>query len=483
MTDVLPVGVALRQAQGQGTAQTQGPGSSKGPTRPLTIALVCPYSLSVPGGVQNHVLGLAGYLTRMGDRVEILAPGDLDPDRAREYGVDPSMITSAGGSIPVPYNGSVARVGFGPAVDYRVRRWLTRVQPDLVHIHEPLVLGTSLSSLVASRVPVVATHHTATPRSALMRLAGLTLGPMLDKITTGLAVSEPARCVVINHLDRDPAVIPNGFTAAEFDHGELDHIGFDRAGFDHERADLPPGGWRAGDHPRLVFLGRLHEPRKGLQVLLDALPMIKERRPDLEVVIAGRGNHSRLDKIIRGHGVDRVLTDVDDAARTRLLRSADLFVAPHIDRESFGIVLIEAIAAGATVVASDLPAFTDLLGGGGGDPLGFVFPAGDPAGLARAVSRALDSDRTLLNARARRVVRRYDWSVVGPRIRAVYTEAVWSEMPHLPKSRSATSKFGRLGATRRAKSRQPQGLGVRVRAGRGSRDPRRENPPIRSRTR
>ena len=419
MTDVLPVDAALRHAQDPNPADAQGHRSlslSKGHTRPLTIALVCPYSLSVPGGVQNHVLGLAGYLTGIGDRVEILAPGDLDPDRSREYGVDPQLITSAGGSIPVPYNGSVARVGFGPAVDYRVRRWLARVRPDLVHIHEPLAPGASLSSLVASRVPVVATYHTATPRSALMRLAGLTLGPMLDKITTGIAVSEPARGVVINHLDRDPAVIPNGFTANEFDHDVL---------------DLHPGGWRAGDHPRLVFLGRLQEPRKGLQVLLDALPMIKQRRPDLEVVIAGRGSGTRLDKIIRGHGGDHVLTDVDDAARTRLLRSADLFVAPHIDRESFGIVLIEAIAAGATVVASDLPAFTDLLGSGG-DPLGFVFPAGDPAGLSRAVTRALDSDRTLLNARARRVVRRYDWSVVGPRIRAAYTEAARREKSPIP---------------------------------------------------
>lgn len=410
MTELLPVDSALRQPQGS----PRGLSLSKNipSIRPLTIALVCPYSLSVPGGVQNHVLGLAGYLTGIGDPVAILAPGDLDPDRARQYGVEPELITSAGGSVPVPYNGSVARVGFGPAVDHRVRRWLARVRPDLVHIHEPLAPGASLSSLVASRVPVVATYHTATPRSALMRLAGLTLGPVLDKINIGIAVSEPARGVVINHLDRDPTVIPNGFSATEFDQGT-----------DDDQVDLRSGGWRAGDHPRLVFLGRLQEPRKGLQVLLDALPMIKDRRPDLEVVIAGRGNQNRLDKIIRGHGVDHVLTDVDDAARTRLLRSADLFVAPHIDRESFGIVLIEAIAAGATVVASDLPAFTDLLGAGGGDPLGFVFPAGDPAGLTRAVIRALDEDRNLLNARARRVVRRYDWSVVGPRIRAVYAEA------------------------------------------------------------
>lgn len=433
MTELLPVDDALRQAQGSEEDQAQGSDPR------LTIALVCPYSLSVPGGVQNHVLGLAGYLSGIGDRVAILAPGDLDPDRARQYGVEPEWITSAGGSVPVPYNGSVARVGFGPAVDYRVRRWLARVQPDLVHIHEPLAPGASLSSLVASRVPVVATYHTATPRSTLMRLAGLTLGRVLDKINIGVAVSEPARGVVIDHLDRDPTVIPNGFSAAEFDHD----------GADHDQVDRHPGGWRGGDHPRLVFLGRLQEPRKGLQVLLDALPMIKHRRPDLEVVIAGSGTESRLDKIIRAYGVDRVLTDVDDAVRTRLLRGADLFVAPHVDRESFGIVLIEAIAAGATVVASDLPAFTDLLGGSGGDPLGFVFPAGDPAGLARTVARALESDRTLLNARARRVVRRYDWSVVGPRIRAVYAEALRAEALRTQPQRLTLRTVSRPGPVRK----------------------------------
>ena len=393
-----------------------GSSSSDAPSdvKPLTIGLVCPYSLSVPGGVQNHVLGLAGYLTRIGDRVQILAPGDLDPDRARQHGLDPDQFTSAGAAVPVRYNGSVARVTFGPAVAARSRRWLDRLEPDLLHIHEPLAPGTSLSTLFASRVPVVATYHTATPRSVLMRLAGLTLRPVLDKINTGVAVSESARRVVVSHLDRDPAVIPNGFRAADFDHG-------------HTGVQLGP--WRGGDHPRLVFLGRLEEPRKGLQVLLDALPVIKQCRPDLEVVIAGSGSDTRVSKIITGCGlpVDRVLAgQVDDATRTRLLRSADVFVAPHLDRESFGIVLIEAMAAGATVIASDLPAFTDLLGDSGGDPLGVVFPAGDAAALAGAVSDALTADRNLLNARARRAVRRYDWSVVGPDIRAVYADAARS---------------------------------------------------------
>jgi phosphatidylinositol alpha-mannosyltransferase len=218
--------------------------------------------------------------------------------------------------------------------------------------------------------------------------------------------------VVVDHLGRRPQVIPNGIRAAEFDPSA------DRAELLTESEGRGgPGPWRAGDHPRLVFLGRLDEPRKGLDVLVAALPTIMGRHPDLEIVIAGQGRLSRLRRRLPAGCT--VLGEIDDTTRADLLRRTDLFVAPHVARESFGIVLIEALAAGASVIASDLPAFTDLLAGGQ-DPLGFLFPAGDPGGLACTVDRALAADRQRLNARARAAVQRYDWSVVGPAVRAVY---------------------------------------------------------------
>lgn len=373
------------------------------PPRPLRIGLVCPYSLSVPGGVQNHVLGLAGYLTAVGDRVAILAPGELPPGRAEEHGLDPGQITSAGTAVPVPYNRSVARITLGPAVAGRVRRWSTAGGFDLLHIHEPLAPGVSLSALARADVPVVATFHTATPGSLLMRVAGTAFRSAVASIDAGIAVSASARQVVVDHLARRPQIIPNGIRAADF------------------TTAVHRGRWRAGDRPRLVFLGRLDEPRKGLDVLLAALPAIRRRRPDLQVVVAGQGRVSRVRRRLPPGCV--ALGEIDDDIRADLLRSADLFVAPHRDRESFGIVLLEAIAAGATVVASDLPAFTDLLTGEDG-PLGFVFPAGDPAALARTVDRALTADRRPLNARARAAVQRFDWSRVGPEVRAVYAGLV-----------------------------------------------------------
>lgn len=379
----------------------------------LRIGMVCPYSLSVPGGVGNHVLGLAGYLTGSGDQVKILAPGVLDAGRARQHGLRLDQFTSVGAALPVPYNGSVARITFGPVTAARVRRWLVDNQLDVLHVHEPLAPSVSLLSLVASSVPVVATFHTATPRSRLLRAAGTTLRSVVDRIGAGIAVSAPARQVVVDHLSRHPQVIPNGIRAGEFDPGDWGTDPFDRpVRRTAERA------WRGGDRPRMVFLGRLDEPRKGLSVLLDAVPAIRARHPALDIVIAGQGGKPGIRR--RLPDGCRMVGELDDLARDALLRTADLFVAPHLDRESFGIVLIEAIAAGATVVASDLPAFKDLLTDGESG-LGYLFPAGAPAELAAAVDHALGQDRTELNARARSAVARYDWSTVGPAIRDVYS--------------------------------------------------------------
>ena len=183
------------------------------PRRPLRVGMVCPYSFDVPGGVQNHVLGLARHLRQAGHRPYVLAPGELGPSAAA---LDLEDFASVGAAMPVPYNGSVARVNFGPLSAARVRRWLRNGKFDLIHIHEPITPSISLLALWAAEQPVVATFHTATPRSRSMQLASGVLRAAIEKIDAGIAVSESARNVVIQHLGRDAVVIPNGIRFDDF---------------------------------------------------------------------------------------------------------------------------------------------------------------------------------------------------------------------------------------------------------------------------
>ncbi len=366
----------------------------------LRIGLVCPYSLDRPGGVQNHVLGLAEALRALGHQPAVLAPGDLSaPDPDLDF-------TSAGPALPVPYNGSIARVSFGPVTAGRVRRWLREGGFDLVHLHEPITPSISLQALRFAEVPVVATYHTATPRSRTMQVAGDALRRLIEKIDAGIAVSEPARDVVVRHLGRDPVVIPNGFDRASF---------LTRAPSGGPAA-VEVGGWRGGVRPRITFLGRLDEPRKGLPVLLAALPAIRAVVGEVEVCLAGHGTPPARAAELAGC---RVLGGVDEGTKRDLLARTDVFVAPQVARESFGIVVLEALAAGAEVVASDLPAFVDLLGGPDDPVLGGLFRRGDPVDLAAAVIAVIRDD-VRRQPVAGRVTTRYDWSRVAPAVAQVY---------------------------------------------------------------
>ena len=365
--------------------------------RSLRVGIVCPYSFDVPGGVQNHVLGLARHLRQGGHRPYVLAPGELGPSAAA-LGIED--FASVGAAMPVPYNGSVARVNFGPLSAARVRRWLRNGKFDLIHIHEPITPSISLLALWAAEQPVVATFHTATPRSRSMQLASGVLRAAIEKIDAGIAVSESARNVVVQHLGRDAVVIPNG-------------IQFD----DFARRPIA-GSPRTAHRPRLIFIGRLDEPRKGLDVLLAAVPLIKQARPNLQLIVAGQGSRP-LPPGCRNLGT------ISEESKIALLGSADVFVAPQLARESFGIVLLEAMASGVQIVASDLPSFVDVLGARQDEQrLGEVFTVGDHRALAHAVLRVLDHPDPMRAARAQQAARNYDWSSVGTTVLAIYRAAL-----------------------------------------------------------
>ncbi|MDQ3616798.1 MAG: glycosyltransferase family 4 protein [Actinomycetota bacterium] len=360
----------------------------------MRVGLVCPYSLDVPGGVQNHVKDLAEALIGLGNEVSVLAPSDR-PDVA-------PYVVSAGKAVPVPYNGSVARLSFGPVVAGRVRRWLRDGAFDVVHLHEPATPSIALLALWAAEGPVVATFHTSQLRSRAMSASASILRPSLEKITARIAVSEYARDTLVQHIGGEPVVIPNG-------------VYVDRYVEATSRAE-----WR-GDAGTLAFVGRIDEPRKGLSLLLDAFETIARERAGVRLLVVGGGDLERARASVPAGIRDAVtfLGRASDDEKASALRSADVYVAPNTGGESFGIVLVEAMASGATVLASDIPAFRRVLRDG---EYGALFESGNASDLAVQAQALLNDEarRRALNQEASTGVRRYDWSLLAGQIFEVY---------------------------------------------------------------
>jgi phosphatidylinositol alpha-mannosyltransferase len=365
----------------------------------MRIGLVCPYTWDVPGGVQEHVRGLADALIDLGHQVSVITPANEDEP------VEPDYVVPAGRAVPVPYNGSVARLAFGFVSASRVRRWLKDGDFDVVHVHEPAAPSLSLLACWSFDGPIVATVHTAMPRSRVLHITQPILRSALEKISGRIAVSEAARTTLVEHLGGDAVLIPNGVSVRRF-----------------EKADPLPG-W-PGEGGALGFLGRIDEPRKGLSVLLEAFGLLAAQRPGLRLLVAGRGDAEEALEQLAPEYRDRVvlLGQVSDEDKVRVYHSVDVFCAPNTGGESFGIVLAEAMAAGAPIVASDLDAFRRVLRGG---RAGELFENGSAAGLAQATARMLDDParRATLAEAATLAVRDYDWQVVARDVLRVY-EAV-----------------------------------------------------------
>ncbi|RAO09473.1 glycosyltransferase family 4 protein [Micromonospora noduli] len=370
----------------------------------MRIGIVCPYSFDVPGGVQNHVMDLAEALIALGHEVSVLAPADEDSPL-------PEYVVSAGRAVPLPYNGSVARIAFGPVSTARVRRWITNGDFDVLHVHEPLTLSLSLLAVLSARGPVVATFHTAMTRSRVLAAAQGVLQIVLERITARIAVSALARKVQVEHMDGGAVEIPNGVAVAKFTDAE----------------PLPgwPGECAAGTGGTLGFLGRFTEARKGFPVLRDAFVALAATRPGLRLLVAGPGDPDDLYDQFPAELHEQItfLGLVSEADKARMLRSVHLYVAPNTGGESFGMILTEALAAGTTVVASDLDAFRRVLDGG---RAGRLFPTGDPVGLRDVLAELLDDPaaRATLSACGDQVVANFDWPVVARRVLEVYAAAI-----------------------------------------------------------
>ena len=400
-------------------------GLAPGPSRPLRVGIVCPYSFDVPGGVQFHVRDLAEALIDRGHSVSVLAPADEDTPI-------PDYMTSAGKAVPVRYNGSVARLAFGPITAAKVRRWLEAGQFDVLHLHEPATPSLSMLALWIADGPVVATFHSSLVRSRSLQIAYPLVRQSLEKIGARIAVSEDARRTLVEHLGGDAVVIPNGVFVDAFSGTPAD-----------------PRWAGTPEAPTVVFLGRLDEPRKGLPVLLGAVPEVRLAFPGARFLVAGRGD-TGPDEVreLIGDDADAVefLGGISDEDKARLLASADVYCAPQTGGESFGIVLVEAMSAGTAVLASDLGAFRRVLDDG---QAGALFRTGDSADLARVLVGLLGdpAERARIAAAGEAAVARYDWSTVTHQVLTVYEMAV--EGSAAPVGEDPTSRRGARTALKR----------------------------------
>ena len=361
------------------------------------IGIVCPYGWDTPGGVQSHVGDLAEYLISQGHTVEVLAP-------VIDENAIPSYVVPAGRPIAIPYNGAVARVLFGPIAFSRVRSWISSGNFDLIHLHEPAIPSLSLLACWAAEGPMVGTFHAAATRQKVSFAVVPFLEPVIEKLTARIAVSEAARETLREHLETDAVVVPNGIYASKFRDSKVQEK------------------WSG---TTLGFIGRFEEPRKGLMVLVDALPQLITEFPELRILVAGPGDPEAFLKNVDPslHKRFEFLGRISEEEKADFLASVTLYIAPNTGGESFGIILAEALAAGASVIASDIPAFDSLLGHG---TYGTLFSSENPSSLAERISEMLkDSEKRNAVAKVgREYAQSFDWDVVAERIYTVYEMAM-----------------------------------------------------------
>lgn len=364
--------------------------------RLLNIGIVCPYGWDAPGGVQAHIADLRTYLVNQGHLVSVLAP------TADEENL-PSWVVSAGKPISIPYNGAVARVLFGPVAFSRVKQWISENNFDLLHLHEPAIPSVSLLACWAAEGPMVGTFHVSAKKQKASFAIVPILEPVIEKLSARIAVSEAARETLISHLETDAVVIPNGIYARKM-------------------AGKVRSDWSG---QTLGFMGRFNEPRKGLKVLIDALPIISRFLPDVKVLVAGPGDPEEFLAQIDPQLRNRIefLGKLTESEKADFMSSVGAYVAPNTGGESFGIILAEALAGGAAVVAADIPAFVALLENG---KYGKLFKSEDATDLAKVVIDLLrDQDARNQMARSgQEYAQQFDWDVVARDIFEVYEMAI-----------------------------------------------------------
>ena len=359
----------------------------------MRVVLVCPYAWDRFGGVQSHVRALAGSLRGRGHDVAVIAPSLSGSDGEAEDGA-----ILVGRAVPIPANESVAPVAFGRGSATRMGALLEDLKADVVHLHEPLIPSLSLIALRTATAPTVGTFHAAASSSFGYSVSRPVLAKLVSRLGARTAVSEEARALVSRYFPGDYFITPNGVDVRRFSSAEP--------------LDLGPG--------RIVlFVSRL-EPRKGLEVLIRAMSDVGV--PEARLVVVGDGRERRKARALAERlGVTATfLGALSEEDLPRAFRAAHVYCAPATGRESFGIVLLEAMAAGTPVVCSDIPGFRKVA-----ESAALFAQPNEPAALAQALRRALTDEprRKGMREAGKRVAISFDWGRLAAHVEDVYDVA------------------------------------------------------------
>jgi phosphatidylinositol alpha-mannosyltransferase len=370
---------------------------------PVKIALVSPYDTGHPGGVSEHVGHLRTEFLRLGHAVTVLAPrgrkGGLEV-RDGHYGI--------GRTVPIPANGSLVRVTFDVTLYNAVKTLLRREQFDIVHLHEPLIPVLPYLVLLNSKAVNVATFHAFRASSPWYTAFRPYMTFMMSRLDARIAVSEPARDFVSQYFHGPYDIVPNGIDVDRF-------------------RDVEPFPWARDGTPRILFVGRFNEPRKGFKYLLRAMPFVHQQFPEARLVVVGGAKPAQFEGMMERYGVRNVdfVGLASPAELPRYYASCELFCAPSTSGESFGIVLLEGMAAGRAVVAGDIPGYRSVMTNG---KEGLLVPPKDPHALSLAIVRLLADVvlRERMATAGQETASRYDWQEIALRVLSVYDQAVRS---------------------------------------------------------
>jgi phosphatidyl-myo-inositol alpha-mannosyltransferase len=361
----------------------------------VRIAFACPYAWDDPGGAQVHVRELAGHMIAQGHDVLVLAP-------VRNRAEEP-WVRAVGRPVDVTFNRSNAPIDPRPWSLRQVRELLRSFGPDVVHVHEPLTPSTSMWATLGAEAPVVATFHTGAERSRLYDLAAPVLRRIARRIVIRVAVSRVAERAASARIGGSFEIVPNGADVARF-------------------ADAEPAALGTGT--KLLFVGRLDE-RKGFPVAVGAFARLAKDRPELRLIVVGDGPERSA---VNGLPADvrarvAMLGAVPNIDLPPFEKACDLYLGTSVGGESFGIVLVEAMAAGLPVVASGIPGYDEVVTDGVD---GLLVPPRDPEALARAAGTILDDPGMAERLSAAGLARAatFDWGVVGAKLEVLYDRAV-----------------------------------------------------------